>query len=345
MTRPDYSGTLYHAQPPAPAQPQDAAVAAEQVADGARQPEPAIGSPADLWSTRASTSRGMIGRPASRAAATAAATTQVAALSAGAIPDSATRSVEIVPDPPRTGTVYGRRPGDRGAGTVLSARLPRLRIGWHSASPAALAMIGVSTPGIGLILGVDHRRQPVPIRFFRPEPTRITLVGGAWAAQLVLFRALALGANAIVRTDDPAAWQGVGERATGVRDRVTVNVDHPVRPSGTAQQPALFINDGDLIDAGAAADLGAWQTQMTILHEFDERGVPAVQDSDLVIMQRLGPGEAALAATALRLGGHSVQTLQQLDDDVVALLGSDAPQYARIGPTDIERSYAGSPRR
>jgi hypothetical protein len=335
MTRPNPGpgGTLYRAQPaPEPEEPSP-------------PPATALDATPEVWSARATTTRGMIGRPATRiAAATAAiAAGQAVGLATSAVPEVVTRAVELVPDPPRTGTVYGRRPTERGPSRVFSGRLPRLRIGWHTVSPAALAQIGVSTPGTGLVIGVDRAQRPVPVRFFRPEPTRITLIGGAWAAHLIVFRALALGAYAFVTTDEPTAWRGVGERATGQADRVVVNMgDHRLPPAGSAAQPVLVIGEGG---APAATDLGAWQTQLTLVRDLDERGMAAAQDSSLVIAQRLGPGEAAFAAHALRLSSQNAQALQQIEDDMVAVLGPDGPEFVRIIPTDIERGYAGSARR
>jgi hypothetical protein len=366
MTRPDHDGTLYRAQPHEsrlPGQPIaiDAATLEPDIAEPPARPDalaaptaspPARTGPhtdtgAEAWSSRATTTRGMIGRPASRAAVESAAAGQVSGLATGlattALPDVATRPVELVPDPPRNGTVYGQRQPDR-AGKVLSGRMARLHIGWHSASVGALSIIGVSAAGAGLVLGADRQQRPVPIRFFRPEPTRITLIGGDWVASIVVFRALALGAYVTVWTDDPGAWRGLGERATGAGDRVVINAEHARPPAATAQTPHLIIDDGAI---GFSNEAGPqpWRTQMTILARLDPHGVPAIQDSHLVLTQRLAPAEAALAATALRLGSAGAVPLQQLDDETIALVGATGHQYVRINPTDIERGFAGSARR
>jgi hypothetical protein len=224
--------------------------------------------------------------------------------------------------------------------------LARLRIGWHYASLRALELIGVSSPGTGLILGADVDQRPVPVRFFRTEPTRITLVGGVWAAQMVVFRALAFGANAVVLTGDPAAWHGFGERATGRSDRVSVIPgERPLRVQGTAQQPMLVIHDLGMAGPSGNVELGPWQTQMTVLRQLDERGVPALQEGHLVMMQRLAFSEATLAASALRLTGESAQLLQQMEDEMLALIGGGADRYVWISPTSIEQRQGGPARR
>jgi hypothetical protein len=229
---------------------------------------------------------------------------------------------------------------------VLSGKLPRLRISSHSVTLGALSQMGISSPGTGLILGADVDQRAVPVRLFRPEPTRVTLVGGAWAAQLVLFRALALGVRTVVMTGDPASWHGFGERATGMSGRVAVvHGEQTMTFAASAQQPVLVVYDLGLVGPGSAPELGPWQTQLTVLRQLDEPGVPAVQECQLVILQRLSMVESALAASALRLSGQSAQLLQRMEDDMVALLGGGADRYVWLTQTGVEHQHIGPPRR
>jgi hypothetical protein len=330
---------------PLPGQPATAAPPA--TAPSAAAAAPRTAEP-DFWSTRATTTRGMIGRPVSRAALDAAAASTAGADATGlattAIPDVTARAAEVVPDPPRNGTVYGRPQLDR-SGKVLSGRMAHLHIGWHSASVSAVGLIGASGAGTGLVVGADRHGRAMPVRFFRPEPTRITLIGGDWATTVLVLRALALGANVSVWTDDPHRWWGLGERATGSPHRVSVNAEHAVLPPSTPQQPLLSITDDGSAPSPDASERRPWQTELTILRELDQRGVPAIQDSHLIITQRLGSGESALVASALRLPGFVTAPLQQIDDEMVALLGPTDPQYVRISATDVERGLAGNARR
>jgi hypothetical protein len=252
------------------------------------------------------------------------------------------------PQGPHEGTVYrSRRPTSTQNGHVVpSGRMPRLRVGSHVVSLAALSHLAVASPGSGLILGADVDRKAVPVRFFRAEPTTVTLVGGAWAAQLVLFRALALGVRTVVMTGDPASWQGFGERATGQSDRVAVvHGEQPMAFAATPQQPVLVVYDLGLVGPSTAPELGPWQTQLTVLRRLDEPGVPSVEACQMVMMQRLSLVEAALAASALRLTGQSTQLLQRMEDDMVALLGGGADRYVWLSQTGTERQFIGPPRR
>lgn len=300
---------------------------------------PVVQVPPPPPSTAAPQSSTVARQAAATATAAQAASATVGQAAARAIPDGAQEG------PP--GTVYdSRRPPNGGDRHPLLGKLARLRIGSHTVSRSALAKLRLSTPGTGLILGADRQQRPVSVRFFRPEPTRVALVGGAWAGMLVAFRALALGARVAVITADPRTWHGFGERATGRGDRVAVfPTEQPLALAATAQQPVLLLYDLGLVGPNAPQQLGPWQTQMTVLRQLDQSGVPSIQDCNLVMLQRLGSAEAALVGGALRLPAPSTQFLQVMADDMIALVGDGSDRYIWFSQTDVERQYAGAPRR
>jgi hypothetical protein len=198
-----------------------------------------------------------------------------------------------------------------------------------------------------MILGVDQQRQPIPIRFFRPEATRVTLVGGVWVQRMLAFRALALGARVVVMTADPGPWQGFGEWATGRNDRVALwNDPRPPLVPATSQQPALIINDGGMYGAQLPQpELGPWQTQVVVLRQLGADNARALQECNLVMLQRLSATEAGVAVPTLGLPEQSDHLLQTMTEDMLALLGSDADRYVWLTTTAIERQYHGPPRR
>lgn len=303
------------AQPPAAAQPD------------ATYTVPAIVTP---WQQHASTAAG--------AAAAAPATS----IPAAAIPPAA-----IAPDdgPPR-GTVLQSQHALRDARRrALSHRLTALHTGWHVVTGETLRRMTGTLPGTGLILGVDRQRQPILVRLFRPAPTKVTLVGGVWAQRLLAFRALALGARVVLITTDPGAWQGFGELATGRSDRVALwnNPRPPVVPA-TAQQPALIIADTGAYGGAPLPEPRPWQTQLIVVRQLGTDNVRALQDCDLVIMQRLAAPEASVAVQAMGLTGQSTQLLQLMGEDMFALLDGDT-RYVWLSPTGVERQYNGAPRR
>jgi hypothetical protein len=61
---------------------------------------------------------------------------------------------------------------------------------------------------------------------------------------------------------------------------------------------------------------------------------------DLVVLKRLSAAEAMLSAGPLRLSAQSVQLLQRLEDEMVALLGGGADRYVWLRLTEIERQFA-----
>jgi hypothetical protein len=89
--------------------------------------------------------------------------------------------------------------------------------------------------------------------------------------------------------------------------------------------------------------LGPWQTQLTILRQLDEAGVPAVTDGHLVAVQRLSPAEARLAATAMRLSPETVGLLQTMADELAVWWGTGPDRYIWFVPTESERACLSVP--
>ncbi|MGI5247402.1 hypothetical protein [Dactylosporangium sp. CA-139066] len=223
----------------------------------------------------------------------------------------------------------------------LSATLPALHVGWHDIGAETLGAVRGGMGPAGLIVGVDYQRRPVPIRLFRPAPTRVTLVGGLWVQRILVFRALALGARVIVMTADPRPWQGLGEWATGSNDRLVLwNDPRPPAAPASARQPLLIV-----AAAGTPTRLGAWQTQLAVVPHLAPEHTHALQGGDLVMLQQLSPPEAAVAAAALNLPENGAGPLQEMTPDMLALMGGGANRYVWVAPTGIERQYHGQPAR
>jgi hypothetical protein len=233
------------------------------------------------------------------------------------------------------------------ARTGPSGAMTRLHIGWHTVSRAALGeVVPAPSAGAGLVLGRDRQHQAVPLPLFAPEPLRLALIGGVWAAQLLIFRAFALGARVAVVTTEPRAWTGFGERATGQHNRLVVlDREHDQPLTGTAQSPALAVYDLGMTGPPTAPPLGPWRTQLTVLRQLDRPGIPALQDARYTLVQRLGSEEAALAASALRLRRHSGQFMQFMADDMIALIEEGTERYVFLAQTGLEQQHVGQPRR
>ncbi|MEU7756401.1 type VII secretion protein EccE [Micromonospora sp. NPDC049101] len=244
--------------------------------------------------------------------------------------------------------------------TDLGGELRRLD-GAHLHGLAATLPLALTTPGpqqrsamddweltlgdAGMMVGTNRHGRAVTVRLFRPESTRVLLVGGVRAAQLVALRALALGALVVVQTTRPRAWEpfvrGVG--APGG----TIPLLPPGRPVadgvGTALRPLLLVVDVGPVPAEAEPG-PPWRATLVVRDELTPADVDALSRADLALLQPLDAAEAALAGAALGLGG-SAEWLTRIRDDMVAVVNRRALRWALLSPTPIEAQLIGRPAR
>ncbi|MFF5176668.1 type VII secretion protein EccE [Micromonospora sp. NPDC000316] len=199
--------------------------------------------------------------------------------------------------------------------------------------------------GAGMMVGTNRHGGAVTVRLFRPESTRVLLVGGVRAAQLVALRAMALGALVVVQTARPRAWEpfvrGVG--APGG----TIPLIPPGRPVadgvGTALRPLLHVVDAGPVSAEAEPGQ-RWRATLVVRDELTPADVDTLSRADLAVLQPLHATEAALAGAALGLGG-SADWLTRIRDDMVAVVNRRALRWALLRPTTIEAQLIGPPAR
>ncbi|MGC4745327.1 type VII secretion protein EccE [Micromonospora sp. DT201] len=244
--------------------------------------------------------------------------------------------------------------------TDLGGELQRLD-GAHLFGLAATLPLALTAPGAqprpavedweltlgdaGMMVGTNRHGRAVTVRLFRPESTRVLLVGGVRVAQLVALRALALGALVVVQTARPRAWEpfvrGVG--APGG----TIPLIPPGRPIadgvGTALRPLLLVVDAGPVSAEAEPG-PPWRATLVVRDELTAADVDALSRADLALLQPLNAAEAALAGAALGLGG-SAEWLTRIRDDMVAVVNRRALRWALVSPTPIEAQLIGRPAR
>lgn len=246
---------------------------------------------------------------------------------------------------PVGGTVYG---GNRAAAaereSLAGRPVDQLRLDWHRAPVAALDSIHVPQAVTGLLLGADDAKGPVVVRLFRPEVTRVAMVGGLWLVRLLVFRSLGLGARVIVFTNRPTAWQGFGEAATGRSDRLVVlDAERPVAVAASPSSPVLHVYDLGTGGPTQAAPLGPWNAQLTVLPTLTAFGFAAIEAAHLTLLRRLSESEAAAATPVLRLAGATPTLVQQVRDDMVTVVGAGQARFTFLRPTGVESSMLGSP--
>jgi hypothetical protein len=288
-----------------------------------------------------STSRLATGQDTAGAQATAATAAAVAVASQAQV---MTPVAQPSLAPPVSGTVYGGRAGTQADGDRLGRPLDPLRLESHRAPLTALDRLLVPGAATGLLLGRDHAHTKVVIRLFRPEVTRMALVGGLWQARLVIFRSLALGARVVVFTNRPNAWDGFGRAATGREDRLAVMAaERPIRVAASPASPALHVYDLGSSGPTLPPSLGPWSTQLTVLPSLTAFGFESLQGAHITLLRRLVQQEVSSAVSVLGLKGTATSLVQQVRDDMMTVVASGVAQYTFLQPTGVELRLFGQP--
>jgi hypothetical protein len=218
--------------------------------------------------------------------------------------------------------------------------VPRLQVGQHQATERQLDLMQLAGTSFGFPLGRNQAGFPVSVTLFRPDPVSISLVGASWAARLLAYRALRYGAKVLVFTDQPAGWADLGRAATGRGDRVAVL--EPGSPAGvvaSADAPVLSLYDAE--SPPSPAEAAPWQTRVMVLHQFTPHRAATALSSDVLLLQRLAPVEAATIAAARGFTSRTAGQLQQLRDDMMAVLTKSENHYVWLGPADAELEELG----
>lgn len=223
------------------------------------------------------------------------------------------------------------------------SRLPATELGSHFADADTVGAVALHSGGCGLIIGFNQDHHPVSLMLFRPEPTVALAVGGLRFAQLIAFRALAIGAHVVVQTGRPTAWSTFARSAapSPYAIRLISPQAHHEQP-GTVNQPQLLIVDSE---SGAVAEaeersVAGWSAVLTVRAQLSGWDTPTLARADLALMQRLSPAEAELACTTMNVP-DAEGPITRLRGDMVALITHSTLRWARIGQTMIERQLIG----
>jgi type VII secretion protein EccE len=197
----------------------------------------------------------------------------------------------------------------------------------------------------GLMIGTNRHGTAVLIRLFRAEPTRAMVVGGVRCAQLVVLRAMALGARVVVQTARPYVWEPFVRGVSTPGE--TIAVIPPGRPINTAPAAPLFpllivVDVGPVAPDGLPG--GGWQASLVVRDELTPIDADALGRVDLVVLQPLRPDEAALAGATLGLG-DAAGWLTRIRPDMVGVVNRRAVRWALLSPTPIEQQLIGPPAR
>ncbi|MET8148628.1 hypothetical protein ACIBSW_35350 [Actinoplanes sp. NPDC049668] len=216
------------------------------------------------------------------------------------------------------------------------------RVGMFTAGPQAFDDNPLRAGGAGLMIGRNRQKLPVTLRPFRPTPTRMLVVGGVGCAQLLAFRAMAVGARLFIQTAREQVWDAFLRRG-GVGQGAAVFLPPGENPQVAAGpgRPHLVI-----VDVGAALGMppgggGPWQATMVVRDDLASWDEALLQQSDIVVLQRLTEAESSLAVSVL--GIRQAQAwLPQLPDEMVGLVSRASLQWVMLGSTPTEQSVLGS---
>ncbi|GAA2676677.1 hypothetical protein [Actinoplanes palleronii] len=213
----------------------------------------------------------------------------------------------------------------------------------HAADPASPAVQPLPAGPTGLVLGRVQDGSVATVPMFRPERTRIALIGKLALGRLLVFRALAMGARVVVRTESPAHWQGLGEWATGRSDRLWLMTEGNVVPPipSDATQPALIVLDLGSAALSVTTPEQPWHTRLTLLPDLSVSNARTVADADAYVFSRLTAEEVSVAVSSLRLPVRAVDPLAVLNPDMVGVVQADAASYVWLTPTATERQHLG----
>ncbi|MFI5894271.1 type VII secretion protein EccE [Actinoplanes sp. NPDC051513] len=208
-------------------------------------------------------------------------------------------------------------------------------------SDGLLLPVGTS----GLMLGRNRQGNPVVTRLFRPEQTRVLLVGGVRCAQLISLRAMALGARVVVQTARPQAWEPFVRGAAVPGESIAVvppGRAFEIAP-GSALHPLLVVVDVGPVGADNRPGAG-WQATLVVRDDFGAADVDVASRADLLVLQPLRPDEATLLGGALGLG-EVAQWMTRIRPDMVGVVNRRAVRWAALAETPIEGQLIGAPTR
>lgn len=267
---------------------------------------------------------------------------------------------------PRGGSHGGPRGGSRGGPrSGVRARVRRPRVARHAVRRGELAAASVTLPPAGLVLGAGEDGALV-VRLFRSEPLRVGVVSAGQLAQLIAYRAVAVGAHVTVVTDDPQAWgRLVGAVPRGPAWLTVLPGGARVNAIGSVVRPSLVVDATQDQRALPRWEQGRWQTFMSVLPELPgleasgaelaggesaaretagtretaviREAAGALRSYDLLITQRLEDRAADAVRLAFGLSWDRAVWFAQMPPGVVAVAATGQLAFGQLGLSDAER--------
>ncbi|WP_204013250.1 type VII secretion protein EccE [Virgisporangium aurantiacum] len=240
---------------------------------------------------------------------------------------------------------------DRLDGRQCAGLVATLPLGWvpHPADGRPSGRAAATVPaealvatagGGGLMLGRDRQQRPVVVRMFRVEPTRVAVVGGLVAAQVLVLRLIALGARVALQTARPPDWQRfVQQTGVGPGCFVFLSPGERLPPPGGGRPEVLVVDIGP-VGWRHLEPAGDNRAVMVVRHEITLADQDLLTGADLVVMQPLTGPEAALAAPAVG-AAHAESWMARIGSSMVTVVSNGVVRWATLDPTDLEQRMLG----
>ncbi|MEU7145829.1 type VII secretion protein EccE [Nocardia sp. NPDC046473] len=144
-----------------------------------------------------------------------------------------------------------------------------------SGPPAALARLAVPAAGSGQVIGATSDGFGVAVPLFGPAVRRVEIVGQLRLTQLMVLRAIAVGAKVIVHSTRPDAWSHL---AAEVGEPTALSVSSPGGGAQHAAAATMIVYDG----VGSAGQVA----EATVVHVRAPGEVSAaVPGADVVLVE------------------------------------------------------------
>ena len=207
----------------------------------------------------------------------------------------------------------------------------------HETHPDALGDQNLVLPPAGLVLGSGQSGALV-VRLFRSDPVRMCVVSAGQLAQLIAFRALAVGAHVTVVTDAVAAWgRLVSAVPRGPAWLTVLPTGARVTAGGSLARPSLVVDATRDHQALPRWEQGDWQTFVCVQSDLEPADETRLRSYDLLVTQRLEPAASEVARRGFGLAKDRAGWLTQMPAGVVGVAAAGQLAFGQLGLSAMEQ--------
>ncbi|MBM7784506.1 hypothetical protein [Tenggerimyces flavus] len=212
----------------------------------------------------------------------------------------------------------------------------------HATHAEELTGAAVRLPPGGVVLGSGQDGVLV-VRLFRAQPVRLCIHSAGQLAQLIAYRAMALGAHVTVVTDTVSAWSRLVQSVPrGPAWFTVLPAGSRVTATGTITRPSLVIDATSDNRALPRWEQGQWQTFASVDREITPSDLHVLRTYDLLVTQRLQPTAAEIARRAFGLAPDRATWLTQMPAGVLAVAAPGQLAFGQMTVSNAEQRLLGS---